>query len=359
MERFCVVVITLLLYSTSAFATNDERKVARYFGGLAMAEPGFPSDPCPLESNRKSPALFSVRQNVHLQRGPLPDSLNAENLAPQRSPPQIRVAESPAEFESTLWTTIKTSADPADYEAYLELFPNGRFAEQAREMLVRLRSRTTTAAPDERRGIKLPREESIERIDSTYTVRTTANLRSAPSIEAAIVGRAETGETLFVLGRPVGKNWYKVSTNTGMVAYVAAGLVSKPETRPQAPATAPRDESLPMRITPSADDRKHTPPAVDAGTDIPQAGAPTLVPSAVPDLSPTQQAPPNRRSPAEIKREWNQKIDLVKDTGPHGNCDLFVGSKWEDPPEYDACEERNDKIKLLRLQMERELAGQR
>lgn len=307
MERIGVIVFTLLLSTTSAYAAGDDGNTGRHSSGQASVRQGFHGDPRVARSSR--------------------------TLAPRAAAPSIRVADGSAKFETTLWKTVTASDDPADYEAYLALFPNGRFAAQAREALARLRKTKSTGVPNKSRAITRPRAEKMERIDSTYMVRTTANLRSAPGIEAAIVGRAETGEMLYVIGRPIGKNWYKVSTGTGTVAYIAAGLVSKPEPRPQAPAAGPRAAPPPTPKAPSSGERAVAPPP--------------------------RQAPPARKSAADIKRDWNKRIDAIKESGPHGSCTLWVGDKWEYPVEYDACEDRNAKIKSLQSQMERDLAGQR
>ena len=76
-------------------------------------------------------------------------------------------------------------------------------------------------------------------------------------------------------------------------------------------------------------------------------------PTPAPAATPTPAAP----SPEAIRADWQQKIDAVKASGPHGSCDLYVGSKWNDPVEYDLCETRNAKIKALEQEMERALAG--
>ncbi|WP_414694412.1 formylglycine-generating enzyme family protein [Paraburkholderia sp.] len=75
------------------------------------------------------------------------------------------------EYEITFWNSIKDSQYPADYEAYLKAYPNGRFAPLAQARLARLRaaapkppsapaahetSGTTTAAPPPPAQAKTP-----------------------------------------------------------------------------------------------------------------------------------------------------------------------------------------------------------
>ena len=46
----------------------------------------------------------------------------------------------PAEQENLFWQSIANSTDPADFEAYLEVFPNGVFRRLAENRLAALRS---------------------------------------------------------------------------------------------------------------------------------------------------------------------------------------------------------------------------
>ena len=48
--------------------------------------------------------------------------------------------ESPERFELIFWDSIKDSDIPADYDAYLEAYPNGRFAPLARARAKSLRT---------------------------------------------------------------------------------------------------------------------------------------------------------------------------------------------------------------------------
>lgn len=244
-----------------------------------------------------------------------------------------RVADNATEFEATMWNIVKKSGKPADYEAYLEVFPNGQYAGQARDALARLRTAQPKAPPKASRSIKLYPKEKLEGIGRTFVVRTDANLRAAPGTDARIVGRAAQGETIFVLGRIAGKDWYKVSTRAGLVAYIATFLVGEPGTVAPAPkAAAPKPAPPPPA------------PSKEPDTQPAPAAAPAATPA------------PARKSPEEIREYWTRQIEAVKNSGPYGSCDLVVGNRWEDPPEYDNCEANNSKIKALEEKMERALA---
>lgn len=55
--------------------------------------------------------------------------------------------DSSEQYEITFWNSIKDSNYPADYEAYLKAYPNGRFATLAHARIDRLRAAATPSAP--------------------------------------------------------------------------------------------------------------------------------------------------------------------------------------------------------------------
>ncbi|WP_144139879.1 SUMF1/EgtB/PvdO family nonheme iron enzyme [Paraburkholderia sp. BCC1884] len=55
--------------------------------------------------------------------------------------------DSSEQYEITFWNSIKDSNYPADYEAYLKAYPNGRFATLAHARIDRLRAAAASSAP--------------------------------------------------------------------------------------------------------------------------------------------------------------------------------------------------------------------
>ncbi|MFP3607249.1 hypothetical protein SB753_35945, partial [Paraburkholderia sp. SIMBA_053] len=53
--------------------------------------------------------------------------------------------DSTEQYEITFWNSIKDSNYPADYEAYLKAYPNGRFATLAHARIDRLRAASANA----------------------------------------------------------------------------------------------------------------------------------------------------------------------------------------------------------------------
>ena len=160
---------------------------------------------------------------ARLGGAPAPGSETAQASAPS------------SEFETALWNVIQESKNPADFEAYLEVFPSGRFAAQARERLAVLRA---PAAP---KAAPAPKVEAprIEAIQGEYVLLATANIREQPNADASVLARAEKGTRLEVTGRVVGANWYRVKTHKGETAYIASNLVREmPKAAPAKPQVA-------------------------------------------------------------------------------------------------------------------------
>lgn len=76
-------------------------------------------------------AAFAIRDNPVV-------TLHSRGILPKDSSEQ---------YEITFWNSIKDSNYPADYEAYLKAYPNGRFATLAHARIDRLRAAATSNAP--------------------------------------------------------------------------------------------------------------------------------------------------------------------------------------------------------------------
>ncbi len=78
-------------------------------------------------------------------RAPEPAGAAAASAAPGAAAPAASASEqqpplASAELEALFWQSIVNSTDPADFEAYLEVFPNGVFRRLAENRLAALRS---------------------------------------------------------------------------------------------------------------------------------------------------------------------------------------------------------------------------
>lgn len=116
------------------------------------------------------------------------------------------------------WNAIKDSTDPADYEAYLESFPEGSFAPLAR-LRIRQYSKAT-AAPEKKEE---PGFE-VENMEMPFVALANANVRAKPTAEADKVGELTRGSDVEVTGDVVGANWFRVRID-GKTGYVFGDLI--------------------------------------------------------------------------------------------------------------------------------------
>jgi hypothetical protein len=73
-------------------------------------------------------------------------------------------AKASSKFEDTAWKLIRNSEDPADFETYLEIYPNGRFNRLAKQRITRLtepprKSRTIVIAPTVSAPVPMPKPQ--------------------------------------------------------------------------------------------------------------------------------------------------------------------------------------------------------
>lgn len=225
-------------------------------GDVYLAPPGDP--------NRAGTAADADRDARLLSRG-----VRVQGLP---EPPQARLQDSPpsagdtaqaggqaSKFEGELWNVIKESANPADFEAYLEVFPNGQYAKEAKQRISVLRApkpaKPAHAGPE------------IEPIQAEYDVVVAANVREGPDLSASILRTVPKGERLTVTGRVVGRNWYQVRLDDGATAYVSSNLLRE---RPST-AAAERPKTEPPKADPKvalAPPREPALPAAPAGNEL-------------------------------------------------------------------------------------------
>jgi len=131
-----------------------------------------------------------------------------------------------AAFESTFWSSVEDDKSAEGYEAYLNKYPNGRFADRARQALAALK-----AAP------KAPLPEVVAASAKLYA-RDQARLRDAPASDAAIIARLSADQALDATGRSADGVWWRVKLADGRTGFIAASVVSDqpPPANPPPPA---------------------------------------------------------------------------------------------------------------------------
>jgi formylglycine-generating enzyme required for sulfatase activity len=112
-------------------------------------------------------------------------------------------------FELTFWNTIKDSRNPDDFRAYLEAYPNGRFAPLAR---VRARGVGTAAGAGGAEG--------VTPLGGEFVAVDTVPVRARPATDAPRLGGLDLGERVLVTGQVPGTNWLRIMRKNGQIAFV-------------------------------------------------------------------------------------------------------------------------------------------
>ncbi|MFC1774438.1 SUMF1/EgtB/PvdO family nonheme iron enzyme [Pseudomonadota bacterium] len=143
-----------------------------------------------------------------------------------------------AQYELEFWQSIKDSTDAADYEAYLEAYPDGKFAPLAKSRAQRYKKSTPEPA----------RQPAyvVNELDDQYEVIRNANIRQTPSSKSRRLAELQRGSSVHVTGQLADKQWYQVRF-AGMTGYIYAELLRKPVAKP-APKAKPAPEPKPKPI---------------------------------------------------------------------------------------------------------------
>lgn len=169
-----------------------------------------------------------------------PTSTSAFNQVAENSKPATESEATAADQEEErFWSLINHSEDPEDYKVFLESFPQGRHAEEARERITQLNG----GSSDESRP-QSTAAAKIEPMDGTYVVQCNANLRDNASAKSSKLGLLAGGRSVQVTGKVAGRNWYKVKTAGGTEAFVFGPLL-RPETAALVQSKAPEQAKVP------------------------------------------------------------------------------------------------------------------
>jgi len=149
-----------------------------------------------------------------------------------------------AQYELEFWESIKNSTHAEDYKAYLQAYPDGRFASLARARAARYAETSPPAAPP---------APPVEAMDVQYEAVTRANVRKAPSSHAELVGGLDRGDRVHITGRTQDKNWYRIELAGGTTGFVYHTLIQEPVAAPSpAPVPVPAPKPAPPVATPTA-----------------------------------------------------------------------------------------------------------
>lgn len=111
--------------------------------------------------------------------------------------------------ELAFWEAIKDSDNPAEFQAYLDIYPDGRFAPLARVRLSALQGEDA-APPD-----------AVRRYRATANV----NVRAEPTTSAGRVGAVAEYDLVEVIDMVADGNWFRVRLTDGTEGYIFAALL--------------------------------------------------------------------------------------------------------------------------------------
>jgi hypothetical protein len=189
----------------------------------------------------------------------------APAAAAPTAPPAI-VPPDPASAELLYWQSVQAGDDPADLQAYLERFPDGTFAELARNRIARLQPGRAALPPAE----PAPPPE-VDPLAGRYVALANANVRARPTTDSERIDYLPQDTPVTVLGRVRGADWLQVEIGGGY-GFVHASLLGPPrqvaQPPPEAvpePVTPPSSESEPRQVAavPPA-----VPPAMPSPIDV-------------------------------------------------------------------------------------------
>ena len=162
----------------------------------------------------------------------------SDQLAEDPKPAAGSEAQAADQEEARFWSLINHSEDPEDYRVFLESFPDGRHAEEARDRITQLNGGDgDTSQPQSTAAAK------IESMEGTYVVQCNANLRDNATVKSSKLGLLAGGRSVQVTGKVSGRNWYKIKTAGG-----TEGFVFGPLLRPAKAALAQSKAPAPAKV---------------------------------------------------------------------------------------------------------------
>jgi carboxyl-terminal processing protease len=146
----------------------------------------------------------------------------------------------PKQLDLTYWTSIQNSTDAADYQAYLDQFPDGVYAKLAANRLKALGGFSTQTAeadravPDQTASAQPNQTVLFTATDRYVYTRDKTTLYVTPVETADILAKPIAGLAIHANGRSPDGNWWQLDLPNGRTAYARAADV---DAHPDAPAS--------------------------------------------------------------------------------------------------------------------------
>ncbi len=254
------------------------------------------------------------------------------------APPPMQLAAGSADFEAELWNFIKDGDNPEDIDAFLAIFPNGKYAGMAKEKLAGLRGGSATMKAPEPKKKSLPSLNiapiKVTAMQARRAARTRARVRARPDTSSATIAIISQGQLLDVTGKVEKSDWVRAELPGGRRGYIYGPLLG------------------PVPVAKVAPTRQPAAPPVASVAAKPAEPAVAAAPAAAPPVN--VEALAARRT--EVAAQWDQKIALIKRTGQHTECYSAGGNVDTDSTEYMDCTDREATIARLEAAKRDELA---
>ncbi|MES1151371.1 MAG: caspase family protein [Dongia sp.] len=163
---------------------------------------------------------------------------------PESAPQQVAGVD-PKQLDLTYWTSVQNSTDPADFQAYLDQFPNGVYAKLAANRLKALANTPGNgAAPSAEKDRTVPDQAPgaangtllFTAADKIVFTKDKTTLYTAPEETADIVAKPIAGLAIRAAGRSPDGGWWQLQLPNGRIAYARSIDIDEQAPAPAQPA---------------------------------------------------------------------------------------------------------------------------
>ena len=124
--------------------------------------------------------------------------------------------------ELAAWNAVKDSNDIADFQRFLDTYPDGRLTLLVEARIDELRARQRQAATVV--PVEPPRPELLP-VETEFIAQKNTNVRNQPGLSGQVIHRLERGARVYVIGKVRDADWLAVELENQEVGYVYAALL--------------------------------------------------------------------------------------------------------------------------------------
>jgi len=180
---------------------------------------------------------------------------------PAAAPPEPAKPDAvdPQKVEIEYWNSVKTSKSAEDYQAYLNKYPNGDFADLAKLRIQQYSAPTekpmekpaeaapatapasavTAPAATAQPAAPAPAAPTVtfDDVSTTVYAKSGGQVRAAPDSHAALLTKLKTNTEVHATGVSSDRKWWRVQTVDGGTGYMHSSVVSEQRVAVAAPSS--------------------------------------------------------------------------------------------------------------------------